>query len=66
MRLGQPYRPRPLLLGCERHACGEGVVEVGAEAIHGVPDAIAAKARTYLTPDLAKVLTRFERAMQRR
>ena len=42
-------------------ACIAGAV---AEAIHGVPDAIAAKARTYLTPDLAKVLARFERKMR--
>jgi ADP-ribosyl-[dinitrogen reductase] hydrolase len=47
-------------------ACIAGAV---AEAIHGVPDQIAAKARGYLTPDLARVLFEFERKigrMQRR
>lgn len=43
-------------------ACIAGAV---AEAIHGVPDAIAAKARNYLTPDLATVLEAFERAVER-
>ena len=43
-------------------ACIAGAV---AEAMHGVPDAIANEARAYLTPDLAKVLLSFERALTR-
>ena len=38
-------------------ACITGAV---AEAIHGVPNAIAARARAYLTDDLREVLERFE------
>lgn len=38
-------------------ACIAGAV---AEAVHGLPDAIAEAARSYLTPDLRDVLTRFE------
>ena len=44
-------------------ACIAGAV---AEAIYGVPDAVAAKARSYLTPDLEMVLKRFEQLMRRR
>ena len=43
-------------------ACIAGAV---AEAMYGVPDAIAASARAYLPPDLAKVLAAFERAVDR-
>lgn len=41
-------------------ACIAGAV---AEAIHGLPDAIAATARAYLTEDLVAVLERFQAAM---
>ncbi len=44
-------------------ACIAGAV---AEAIYGVPEAIAAKARSYLSADLEMVLRKFERAMRRR
>ncbi len=42
-------------------ACIAGAV---AEAIHGVPEAITNQARAYLTPDLAKVMASFERAVK--
>lgn len=41
-------------------ACIAGAV---AEAIHGVPPEIAEAARTYMPPDLAKVLAAFDRAV---
>lgn len=44
-------------------ACITGAV---AEAIHGLPPAIAATARGYLTDDLRAVLTKFEAARQPR
>lgn len=40
-------------------ACITGAV---AEALHRVPEAVAAQTRTYLTPDLRDVLDRFETA----
>ncbi|NBC10949.1 MAG: ADP-ribosylglycohydrolase family protein [Planctomycetes bacterium] len=40
-------------------ACIAGAV---AEAIHGVPDTVAAQARAHLTDDLAEILARFDAA----
>jgi ADP-ribosyl-[dinitrogen reductase] hydrolase len=44
-------------------ACIAGAV---AEVIHGVPDAIAERARGHLTPDLRAVLDRFDAVVARR
>lgn len=43
-------------------ACITGAV---AEALHGLPEEVAAKSRDHLTPDLQDVLTRFERVCRR-